>query len=233
MTTQKEITAHLNSLANPGIAEHSQRFFKTAKGEYGYGDKFLGIRVPVIRQVVRKYKTASLSTAEKLLRSCYHEIRLFALLLLVDRFSTGSVDEQEVIYQLYLNNTRYINNWDLVDSSVHYIVGAYLDGKDKSVLYGLAESDSLWERRVAIMATFYFIRQNQFADALKLSKILLTDEEDLIHKAVGWMIREIGKRDRDKEIAFLNRHCKKMPRTMLRYAIEKFSKIERRQYLSR
>jgi len=228
----QEIIDHLHSLANPEIAEHSQRFFKTGKGEYGHGDKFLGIRVPTIRQAVKQYKTASLSTAEKLLKSEYHEIRLFSLLLLVARFSKGSADEQEKIYRLYLRNSRYINNWDLVDSSAHYIVGAYLDGKDKSVLDKMARSRSLWERRIAIMATFYFIKNNQFTEALKLSKQLLGDQEDLIHKAVGWMLREIGKRDLAKEVAFLNRHYQTMPRTMLRYAIEKFSEAERQRYLN-
>lgn len=231
MATQKEITDHLLSLANPEIAEHSQRFFKTAKGEYGYGDKFLGIRVPIIRQAVRKYKGASLSTAVKLLKSRYHEIRLFALLLLVDRFSRGDSDEQEKIYHLYLNNTRYINNWDLVDSSAHHIIGAYLDGKDKEVLYEFAGSGSLWERRMAIIATFYYIKQNQFTDALKIAKQLLVDQEDLIHKAVGWMLREIGKRDKAREVAFLNRYYRRMPRTMLRYAIEKFNKSDQQKYL--
>jgi len=228
----KEIIDHLHSLANPEIAVHSQRFFKTGKGEYGHGDKFLGIRVPAIRQAVKQYKTASLSAAEKLLKSEYHEIRLFALLLLVVRFSKGSADEQEKIYRLYLRNSRYINNWDLVDSSAHYIVGAYLDGKDKSMLEKMARSRSLWERRIAIMATFYFIKNNQFTETLKLSKQLLGDQEDLIHKAVGWMLREIGKRDLAKEVAFLNRHYQTMPRTMLRYAIEKFSEAERQRYLN-
>jgi len=229
--THKEIIDHLHSLANPEIAVHSQRFFKTGEGEYGHGDKFLGIRVPAIRQAVKQYKTASLSAAEKLLKSGYHEIRLFALLLLVARFSKASADEQEKIYRLYLRNSRYINNWDLVDSSAHYIVGAYLDGKDKSVLDKMARSRSLWERRIAIMATFYFIKNNQFTETLKLSKQLLGDQEDLIHKAVGWMLREIGKRDLAKEVAFLNRHYQAMPRTMLRYAIEKFNEAERQRYL--
>ncbi len=228
----QEIVDHLHSLANTEIAEHSQRFFKTAKGEYGYGDKFLGIRVPVIRQSVKKYKTTSLSTTEKLLKSEYHEIRLFALLVLVSRFSKNNIDEQKNIYNLYLSNTQYINNWDLVDSSAHHIIGSYLDSKDKSILYELSKSSSLWERRIAIIATFYFIKKNQFTDTLQISKQLLHDQEDLIHKAVGWMLREVGKRDLAKEVTFLNSHYKKMPRTMLRYAIEKFSKINRQNYLN-
>lgn len=226
-----EITDFLKSLGNKKVAKHSMRFFKTAEGEYGFGDKFLGIRVPVIRQAVKKYKTVPLSTAEKLLKSEYHEIRLFALLFLVVRFSNSHPEEQEEIYRLYLSNTKYVNNWDLVDLSAHYIVGAYLENKDKAVLYDLSGSNLLWERRIAIMATFYFIRKKKFTDTLRISKQLLGDREDLIHKAVGWMLREVGKRDLSKEVAFLSSNYKKMPRTMLRYAIEKFSKKERQKYL--
>ncbi len=228
----KEILDHLHSLADPETAEHSQRFFKTAEGQYGFGDKFLGIRVPVIRQAVKKFKTTPLRVAEKLLTSEYHEVRLFALLLLVFHFSRSGVDEQGEIYRLYLSNTRYVNNWDLVDSSAHYIVGAYLENRDRSILYDLSKSNSLWERRIAVMSTFYFIRKNQFDDTLHISERLLNDKEDLIHKAVGWMLREIGKRDLAIETAFLKAHYQKMPRTMLRYAIEKFSKEERQKYLS-
>ncbi len=227
----QEIVDHLQRLANPEIAEHSQRFFKTARGEYGEGDKFLGIRVPVIRQSVKKYRTTQLSVTKKLLKSEHHEIRLFALLLLVHQFSKGNPDEQERIYRVYLNNTRYINNWDLVDSSAHNIIGSYLEDKDKNILYELSKSSSLWERRIAIMATFYFIKKNQFIDTLQISKQLLSDQEDLIHKAVGWMLREIGKRNLTTETGFLKSHYKTMPRTMLRYAIERFSKEERQKYL--
>lgn len=229
--TKQKITEYLKSLSNPEIAEHSQRYFKTAKGEYGFGDKFLGIRVPVVRQAVKKFKTTSLSTAEQLLKSKIHEIRLFALLLLVHKFSRVDETEQYKIYQLYLKNTKYINNWDLVDSSAHNIVGAYLENKNRSILVKLSKSKLLWNRRIAIMATFYFIKNNEYKDALQISKILLNDKEDLIHKAVGWMLREIGKRNLDEEVKFLNRHYKNMPRTMLRYAIEKFSKSERNKYL--
>jgi 3-methyladenine DNA glycosylase AlkD len=227
----QEIIDHLHRLADPEIAEHSQRFFKTAEGEYDAGDKFLGIRVPVIRQAVKKFKTIPLSVAEKLLMSEYHEIRLFAVLLLVFRFSKSSVDGQDKIYHLYLGNTQYVNNWDLVDSSAHHIVGAYLSNKDRSVLYDLSKSNSLWERRIAIISTFYFIRKNQFDDTLHISELLLGDPEDLIHKAAGWMLREVGKRDTAIEVRFLKAHCQKMPRTMLRYAIEKFSKEERQKFL--
>ena len=231
MTTQ-EILDYLRDLANPEIAEHSQRFFKTAEGEYGFGDKFLGIRVPVIRQAVKKYKNAPLSSAENLLKSEYHEVRLFALLLLVFRFSKSDDDGQKDIYHLYLGNTQYVNNWDLVDSSAHYIVGPYLENRDKSILVDLSKSDSIWERRIAIMSTFHFIKNNRFSDTLNISKQLLDDQEDLIHKAVGWMLREVGKRDLAREVAFLKTHYQTMPRTMLRYAIEKFSKEERKKYLA-
>ncbi len=228
----REIINQLKNLANPTIAEHSQRFFKTAKGEYGYGDVFLGIRVPVIRKAVKQYKNASLGTTRKLLKSRYHEIRLFALLLLVFQFSKADAQGQEKIYRLYLDNTRFINNWDLVDSSAHHIVGGYLANRDRHVLYRLGQSELLWERRIAVMTTYYFIRQGDFSDFLNLAKLLLDDPHDLIHKAVGWMLREVGKRDVDAEVEFLNRHFQAMPRTMLRYAIEKFSQADRLKYLN-
>ncbi len=228
----QEIIDYLKTLASPEIAEHSQRFFKTAEGEYGAGDKFLGIRVPPIRRAVTKYKSASLRTAEKLLHSQYHEIRLFALLLMVSHYSRNKPEEQAKIYNIYLQNTQYINSWDLVDSSAPKIVGAYLQDKDRGKLYELAASDLLWERRIAIMASFHFIRLNQFDDTLLLSEKLLNDPENLIHKAVGWMLREVGKRDLATELSFLDRHCTKMPRTMLRYAIEKFDQTNRQHYLN-
>jgi 3-methyladenine DNA glycosylase AlkD len=227
----REIINHLLRLADPVTAEHSQRFFKTAEGEYGYGDKFLGIRVPVIRQTVKIYKTASFTDIEKLLHSGYHEVRLFALLLLVYRFSKADAAEQEVIYRLYLNNSHYVNNWDLVDSSAPYIVGAFLDNRDRTVLYELARSQLLWERRIAVLATFHFIKHDQYSDTLRIAKLLLDDPEELIHKAVGWMLREVGKRDLTAETGFLQENYHNMPRTMLRYAIEKFSAEERSNYL--
>jgi len=208
--TYQEINEYLLTLSDPEIASHSMRFFKTGPGEYGFGDKFLGIRVPVIRQTVKKYKDATLSTTEKLLKSKYHEIRLFALLLLVSNFSNADDVKQDKIYHLYLDNTRYINNWDLVDSSAHKIVGAYLENKDRTVLYNLSTSPSLWERRIAIISTFHFIRNNQFDDTLNISKQLLNDDEDLIHKAVGWMLRETGKRDKFIETEFLKKYYQRM-----------------------
>lgn len=227
----KKIRKILRNLANPETAEHSQRFFKTGAGEYGEGDQFLGIRVPVLRQQVKTFQEATLEDIQQLLVSSFHEERLFALLLLVYKFAKGNEEEKSAIYHMYLNNTQYINNWDLVDSSAYQIVGVFLEDKDRQVLYQLVQSDSLWERRIAIMATLHFIRNHQFDDTLNLAKQLINDQEDLIHKAVGWMLREIGKRDITVERAFLQSHYKKMPRTMLRYAIEKFPEQERQQYL--
>ena len=229
--TASQISKSLKALSDPIIAEHSQRFFKTAEGEYGEGDRFLGIRVPVIRQQVRKFSGVSLAEIKKLLKSSYHEERLCALLLLVDKYAKGSDKEKEVVFNLYLANTDYINNWDLVDTSAPYIVGDFLEHKDKSPLYKMAESDSLWERRIAIMSTFYLIRSDHFETTLDIAEQLLHDEEDLIHKAVGWMLREVGKRDKDIETAFLDKYYLEMPRTMLRYAIEKFPQTERQKYL--
>ncbi len=225
------IINYLKQLGNPQIAAHSRGFFKTGKGGYGEGDDFLGIRVPVIRQAVRKFSDTSIAEAEELLHSPYHEVRLFALLMLVQRFAKADADERQTIYEMYLNNTKYINNWDLVDASAPHIVGAYLFDKERDILYQLVRSSQLWERRIAIMATFYFIRRNEFEDALRLAERLLNDEHDLIHKAVGWMLREVGNRDKQQELTFLKTHYQQMPRTMLRYAIEKFPAEERQQFL--
>jgi len=226
-----KIKSHLISLANQEIAEHSQRFFKTAKGEYGYGDIFLGIRVPILRKVVKQYKTTEIQEIIKLLASEYHEVRLFALLHLVYQFSMADGDKKLLIYTLYLKHTRYINNWDLVDTTAHHIVGQYLYTRNRDILYQLVGSKSLWERRIAVIASFYFIKNNDFSDTLELSRLLLNDSEDLIHKACGWMLREIGKRDIKVETTFLKQHYKMMPRTMLRYAIEKFNRTDRNAYL--
>lgn len=228
----QEIEDHIKSLANKKKAEHSQRFFKTAKGEYGFGDRFLGIRVPVIRQEVKTYKNLSLAVVKKLLKSEYHEIRLFSLLVLVHQFSSANDDARYKIYNLYLNSTQYINNWDLVDSSAHQIVGAFLENREKTILHEMSKSKSLWERRISIISTYHFIKHGQYKDTIMISKNLLNDEEDLIHKAVGWMLREVGKRDKKTEVKYLNKYYQKMPRTMLRYAIEKFNKLERQKYLS-
>jgi len=228
---QKIIHNDLMQLANEQIAEHSQRFFKTGKGEYGESDIFLGIRVPVLRKLVNKYRGISLEEVSKLLHSKFHEERLLAVLMLVQLFKTGGDEEQKQIYCLYLENTKFINNWDIVDISAGNIVGAYLHQKDKALLYRLVYADNLWERRISIISTFYFIRQNEFDDTLKIAEILLNDKEDLIQKAVGWMLREVGKREIEIEEEFLQEHYMKMPRTMLRYAIEKFPETRRKMYL--
>ncbi|MHC3994688.1 DNA alkylation repair protein [Thiomicrolovo sp. ZZH C-3] len=225
------ISKTLRSLGDPDIAEHSQRFFKTGEGEYGAGDRFLGIRVPVLRKQVAKFRETPLDEVVMLLHSAYHEERLFALLLMVAKYERGDMAEKEAVYNCYMANTAYINNWDLVDSSAPYIVGEYLIARDKAVLYTFARSESLWERRIAIMATFYFIRNRKFDTALEIAELLLKDTHDLIHKAVGWMLREVGNRDPDRERAFLASRYKVMPRTMLRYAIEKFPEAERKAYL--
>jgi 3-methyladenine DNA glycosylase AlkD len=230
--TAPAISKRLRALANPTIAAHSQRYFKTGKGEYGEGDRFLGIRVPVLRAQVKQCGAVALADIQKLLMSAFHEERLFALLLLVRQFTKGNAEEQAAIYRLYLDNTQYINNWDLVDSSASRIIGSYLESRDRKILYKLARSTSIWERRIAVISTFHFISKHQFDDALKLAKPLLSDEEDLIHKAVGWMLREIGKCDLAVEKAFLQVHYRKMPRTTLRYAIEKFPEKLRNKYLA-
>lgn len=230
--TAQEISRLLRKLADPERAAHSARYFKTGRGEYGEGDKFLGIRVPEIRAQVKKCESTSLAEIQTLLMSVFHEVRLFALLLLVRKFAKGDDQEKAAIYDLYLKHTHRVNNWDLVDSSASRIVGSYLETRDRKILYKLVKSASLWERRIAVIATFHFIGKGQFDDALKLAGQLLNDEEDLIHKAVGWVLREIGKRDVAVEKAFLQPHCKTMPRTMLRYAIERFPGQERKMYLS-
>ncbi len=227
----QDVRRVLKDLANPKIAEHSQRFFKTGPGEYGEGDKFLGIRVPVLRQQVIKLRDLPLAETWRVLASPLHEERLFALLMLVRKFTKGDATVQQAIYDGYLDNTRYINNWDLVDSSAHQIVGGHLQTRSRQPLDQLARSESLWERRIAMIATYHYIKANDFDDALRLSATLRDDSEDLIHKAVGWMLREIGKRDVTVEKTFLHEHYRKMPRTMLRYAIEKFPPEERKAYL--
>ena len=227
----KIIHNDLLQLANEQIAEHSQRFFKTGKGEYGEGDIFLGIRVPLLRKLVKKYRGISITEVRKLLHSKFHEERLLAVLMLVQLFKSGDKSVEKQVYDLYLENTEFINNWDLVDISASHIVGAHLHEKDKAPLYNLVQSKNLWERRISIISTFYFIRQNEFDDTLKIAKILLNDKEDLIHKAVGWMLREVGKREIELEEEFLQEHYKIMPRTMLRYAIEKFPETSRKMYL--
>ncbi len=225
------IQKELGRLADREIAEHSQRFFKTGRGQYGEGDRFLGIRVPALRKMARQSRGISIEEACRLLKSQFHEERLLALFLLVGLFNKADDEGRRATYELYLANTRFINNWDLVDCSAEHIVGAYLRRADRQPLYNLAASNSPWERRISIMSTFHFIKHNEFADTLKIARILLKDEEDLIHKAVGWMLREVGKRDAQAEEEFLKKHCRQMPRTMLRYAIERLPAAKRKRYL--
>ncbi len=218
----------LESLKNEERARISQRFFKTGKGEYGEGDVFYGIVIPKLRKIAKKYKSLGLNDVEKLLKSKVHDIRSVGLFILVLKFK----DNKKEIYECYMRNIKGVNNWDLVDVSAPHIVGNYLLEKDKKVLYSLVSSESLWERRIAMLSCFALIKNNQFEDALKVSEILLKDNHDLMHKAVGWMLREIGKRDLEVEEIFLKKHYKNMPRTMLRYAIEKFSEETRQRYLN-
>lgn len=221
----------LRALASPEVAAISQRFFKTGPGEYGAGDRFLGIKVPTLRALAKQYREAGLNVIEALLVSEFHEERVFALLLLMQFYNQGSDYYKTLAYELYLNHTNYINNWDLVDISAPHIVGHYLADKPRDRLYQLAASDSLWERRIAIIATFHFIRLNQFDDTLRLAALLCSDSHDLMHKAVGWMLREVGKRDQAIEEAFLLTRQRTLPRTLLRYAIERFPEARRQQYL--
>ena len=231
MSTLKSLKKELKSKASPEIAKNLQRFFKTGPGEYGEGDIFLGLKVGGSREIAKKYQDLSLKETEKLLHSKIHEERLVALLILIHKFQTDKEDLKEKIFKLYLKNTKYINNWDLVDLSAHKIIGEYLRDKSKKILYKLAKSENLWERRIAVLSTFHFIGNNEFKESLKISKLLLKDKHDLIHKAVGWMLREIGKRSIAIEEKFLKIHYKKMPRTMLRYAIERFPEKRRKAYL--
>jgi 3-methyladenine DNA glycosylase AlkD len=227
----KAITLELESLGNAEDAAFLQRYFKTGPGQYGEGDIFRGIRVPVLRKLSKRYETLALNEVEDLLKSGYHEDRLAALLILVRRFSKADEEERERIFTMYLCNTRYINNWDLVDLSAGQIVGCFLANRDRSPLKKLAESRVLWERRIAIISTSHYIKSGDFADTIKIAEMLLNDTEDLIHKAVGWMLREVGKRSVETAEVFLADFYRRMPRTMLRYAIERFAEPRRRAYL--
>ena len=208
-----------------------QRFFKTGPGQYGEGDQFLGISVPVIRALAKKFRTLAIKDIQKLLKSPFNEERSLALFILVDQYQKSDEPLQTKIYEFYLNKTQYINNWNLVDSSSYHIVGHYLLEKPRTPLYKLAKAASLWERRIAIVSTLYLIRHQQFEDTFKLTTALLKDKEDLIHKACGWMLREVGKKNERALEQYLHLHGKNMPRTMLRYAIERFSQPKRLRFL--
>ncbi|HKI45789.1 MAG TPA: DNA alkylation repair protein [Balneolales bacterium] len=229
--TLEDIRLELQKAANPKIASFLQGFFKTGRGQYGEGDQFRGIKVPVIRKIVRKARSLSMDEVISMLDSSWHEDRLLALFVWVYQFEKAGEAGREKIFRAYLDHSGHINNWDLVDLSTPTIMGGYLFNRDRSILYEMARSNNLWDRRKAVMATSYFIRNNDFDDTLSLAEILLHDSEDLIHKAVGWMLREIGKRDSETEESFLKKYYKDMSRTMLRYAIERFPEESRQAYL--
>jgi 3-methyladenine DNA glycosylase AlkD len=227
----QEILKRLQSRGDPNRAQNLQRFFKTGPGEYGEGDVFWGLRVPEIRRLSKEFQDLPFSATLQLLRSPIHEARLLALLIMVQAYRGGKPVQQEQICQAYLENTRFINNWDLVDLSAEHIVGPQIKHLGRDRLQALAASPWLWDRRIAIMATFHFIKKGEFSETLRMAELLLGDSGDLIHKAVGWMLREIGKRDQKVEESFLKIHYQKLPRTMLRYAIEKFPEDLRQHYL--
>jgi 3-methyladenine DNA glycosylase AlkD len=233
-----ELEKVLKEKANPEKAKLLQRFFKTGKGEYGEGDIFYGIIVPVQRKIAKEFLHIAINDISELLDSKIHEKRMIGLFILIDKYNKACKEKNENlkkdIFEFYLANASKsnINNWDLVDLSAPNIVGNYLLDKNHEILFKLAKSKNLWEKRISVLATFAFIRQNEFKDSLKISEILLSDSHDLIHKAVGWMLREIGKRNLKVLEEFLKKHYKKMPRTMLRYAIEKFSESERKKWLN-
>jgi len=225
-----DIEKEIQSKKDPIQAKILSRFFKTGKGQYGEGDIFLGVTVPTLRIIVKKYsKDISLKDVQKLLNSKIHEYRLTALLILVEKYK----EDKGLIYNTYIKNFRNINNWNLVDLTAPKIMGDFLKDKNRDILYSLATSNNLWEKRISIVATFAFIKDNDFKDTLKISEILLKDEHDLIHKAVGWMLREVGKRNKDLEKEFLDKYYRIMPRTMLRYSIEKFDPKEKEFYMKK
>lgn len=215
-------------------ATHLMRFFKTGKGQYGEGDLFYGLKVPIIKQVVKSfYKEATLEDIDDLMKNPYHEVRVCAISIIVQKFKKASVEEQEKLVNLYLNNKAYVNNWDLVDLSAPYLTGVFWYGKDLKELWELAKSGELWSERIAILSTFYFIRQGSYKTTLELCEFFLNHKHDLIHKATGWMLREIGKRDLKPLLGFLDNYHKVMPRTMLRYSIEKLSPEQRKFYMAK
>jgi 3-methyladenine DNA glycosylase AlkD len=230
--TLAAIRAELQELADPVRATQSLRFFKTGPGQYGEGDKFLGLTVPEMRTLARKYRALDDDAALALLASPWHEERLVALLLLVQGYKRGDEQRRRKIHRAYLAHARWINNWDLVDLSAEHVVGPHVKAEEIALLEKLARSKNIWERRIAIVSTFHFIKQDEFRPTLAIATALLGDSHDLIHKAVGWMLREVGKRDRKTLDAFLQKHYRTMPRTMLRYAIERHTESIRKRYLA-
>jgi 3-methyladenine DNA glycosylase AlkD len=230
--TASAVIRDLKALASPAKARVSARFFRTAEGQYGHGDIFLGVTVPEQRSAAKRYRALPLAQVARLLEHDVHECRLTALIILVDQYRKADAAARARIARFYLAHRSRVNNWDLVDSSAPYILGDHLLTRDRAILYRLARSKQLWDRRIAIIATAAFIREGQFDDTLAIAKMLLTDTHDLIHKAVGWMLREVGNRSRAAEERFLEGHAREMPRTMLRYAIEKLPAADRQRYLS-
>jgi 3-methyladenine DNA glycosylase AlkD len=231
MVSCRVIQKKLIGLSDKQQAAHLSRFFKTGKGSYGEGDRFRGIRVPQLRMLAKEFAGVPLDKLSRLLDSSFHEDRFFALLLLIDTYRRSNEQAKETIYRFYLDHTTRINNWDLVDVSAHHIVGVHLFFRDRKPLYQLAESPLLWDRRISLIASFHFIRNDEFNDTFKLITVLMNDREDLIQKAMGWMLREIGKRDGNAEENFLRQHLTRLPRTTLRYAIERFPEEKRRFFL--
>jgi 3-methyladenine DNA glycosylase AlkD len=227
----KTIRNDFCKLADAQKAKILSSFFKTGPGQYGEGDRFLGIPVPKIRAFAKTCCALSLDDLQTILRSPFHEERVLALVTLTEQFKTGDGPARQAIFDFFLANTTSINNWDLVDITVPHIIGGHLFDKSRAVLHRLAKSKNMWERRIAIVATFYFIRRHQFHDTLKIAETLLEDKEDLIRKAVGWMLREVGKRDEKVLEEFLNAHVQRVSRTTLRYAIERFPEKKRKAFL--
>ncbi|MEO1023861.1 MAG: DNA alkylation repair protein [Bacteroidota bacterium] len=229
----QNVIAELEALANPEKAEHSKRFFKSGPGEYAEGDTFFGVTVPEQRKIAKRYRKLELPEVEQLVQYPIHEVRLTGLMLMVYAFEKGDDEYKEAIFNLYMSNLAYVNNWDLVDASCRFIIGQFLENKNRELLYDLAKSDDLWKNRIAMISCYHFIHYlHEFDDALNIAELLLHHSHDLIHKAVGWMLREVGKIDRSAEEAFLQTRYKTMPRTMLRYAIEHFEEPVRKAYLA-
>lgn len=229
--TAREIEKELNAHENPADAEFLQRFFKTGPGEYGEGDIFIGLRVPKLRAIAKKYQDLSLEEIEKLLDSPIHEHRLAAVIIMAERAKRAQETEKKGLYQLYLRRTDRINNWDIVDSSCRDVIGGYLMDKPRDPLFKLARSPSMWERRIAMVSTWQFIRVNDLADTFKIAEMLLDDSQDLMHKATGWMLREAGKKDEAQLKDFLDQYASVMPRTMLRYSLERLHPADKAHYM--